>query len=725
MKVHYKMSFATASIILIFISIYGFVTINRELSQEQERFLGKIKKNNLIVKNTLEEALWNLNDQVIERNMEFFLEDSEITELILFDNFSSFKKSKNENPRDEYHIVQKFTLKRDEFKIGELEIVYSNEERRRQIDKRMYEIVQITLLIIITIFALNYYILKFLNSPIDKLLSAFKDVEKGNLAKRLDFKSKDEFNTIGTQFNRMVKTLEQDREILISKEAELKKAKNNAENYSEKLEKLNEELEEIIGRRTKQLKIEKQRAESANKAKDKFLANISHEMRTPLTPIIGFSKGLLKKLNDDASKSKLEIIRNSGERLLSLTNELLKFSKIEKYEITLEYEQFNIKNFFNNLHHEKLNSFKEKGLNFDIFIDDDIPETTLSDKMKLYEIFTNLLENALKYTKEGFVMIELSNNKDYLIIDLYDSGIGIPQEKLSVIFDAFEQVDNKKEGIGLGLNIVKRFIEALNGKIKIESSVDNGSHFNIQIPLLEKDMKIINTQNVFKKWTYDLGEKRYILTLKALLKLPIRIEDISINLENRDMELLSKSLHSLIGVSGNYHFTEVYNYAKKMYSLLESKNSENEILALLRDMKNIVYSLPFKQIFFELIQNSKFKILIAEDIKENQELIKDILEFSSLEFNCVSDGLEALNEIKKNKYDVILMDIQMPELSGDEVLKKIKTDNIDLKTPIIALTAQALSNDRYRYLELGFDDYISKPIDELLLYSKLGEVFRL
>jgi two-component system sensor histidine kinase BarA len=692
--------------------------LKTELNDEKNRFSKKIEKNNIIIKNTLEESMWMLNEEIIRKNIDFFLEDSEIIRIKVYDNFIHIDVGDDKNFINK--IKQKFVLKKENIVIGNLEIIYSNDARLNEIQEKTKFIYRFMYFLIILIFFINYAILKYINKPINDLLYGLKEVEKGNLDIAINVKSNDEYKIIANRFNKMVRTLKLDRKNILTKEKQLKIAKNEAIAYSEELKKLNEELENIIVKRTEQLEKERKKAVEANSAKDRFLANISHEMRTPLTPIIGFTKNLITNIKDAEVVKKLKIIKEAGEKLLNLTDELLKFVKLDKYEINIEKEEINLREFFNNIYEFTKNRAEVKNLKYEINLDENLPEIIYFDNMKLYEIVINIIQNAIKYTDKGFVLVEIAYENNSLIFDVYDSGIGIPKEKLEHIFEAFEQVNIQSEGIGLGLNIVKRFVKSLNGKINIDSFVGKGTHLNIVLPI-EKNENIIKNSLMKKIDSIEQVEKK-ILTLKALIKIPLRLEKLYEYIENGEIESFNKEIHSLKGVTGNYKFDELYEIVLKIEKI--NKNEINVLKEYLKRIKNIIATIDFKKILLELIKNREIKILIAEDLEENRELLKLLLDSKSFNVDYVNDGEEAYEKYSKNKYDLLLLDIQMPKLTGIEVVEKIRKNEIENKNKILALTAHGFIKNIKEYKRIGFDDFISKPIDEIILYSKIYEYIK-
>ncbi len=385
------------------------------------------------------------------------------------------------------------------------------------------------------------------------------------------------------------------------------------------------------------LKKSKNIAEEANRAKSDFLANMSHEIRTPMNAIIGFTELLFSKEEDSEKKSKLGMIKTSGENLLSLINDILDFSKIEAGKIDIENKIFSLRSSLDNLYSMYRRRADEKSLEYTIKIDKLVPEYVFGDEHRIIQILTNIIGNALKFTKNGNVVIDLIYENGIAVIKITDTGIGIPEEKLESIFSVFLQADSSTErefgGTGLGLAISRELAEFLGGSLSVMSTEGLGSVFVLKFPLPEVEVK---------------DEKCYI----------------------------SGDTFNTPGIDDNTR-----NY------------------------------------------NSKYRILIAEDNKINQALIKAMLNELGFECEITENGKFAIERLKSQQYDLFFLDIQMPVMDGLETIKYIREDNDLKKLYVIALTANALVGDAEKYIEAGCNDYISKPIDREVLKNKIAGIF--
>ena len=359
-------------------------------------------------------------------------------------------------------------------------------------------------------------------------------------------------------------------------------------------------------------------------SKSDFLATMSHEIRTPMNAILGFIQILINKEEDTEKLQKFNIINDSGKSLLRIINDILDFSKIDSKKLLIENIPFNIKETVE--HTQELFQVKAKddSIELELYIDEEIPTTIMGDQVRIDQILSNLISNAIKFSKQNStVKLNLLYLKESNAIrfEVIDNGVGIAQNKLHDIFNPFTQEDTsttrKYGGTGLGLSISKALCELMNGEIGVESTVDVGSTFYFTLPIIEFEHEIEN---------------------------------------NKEEELQTNQ------ITGD--------------------------------------------------------VLIVEDNKTNQLLLAMLLDEYEIEYTIANDGVEAVDKVKKQKFDLILMDENMPNMNGIEATKIIKGDNNTKDIPIVAVTANAIDGDKERFIKAGMDDYISKPID----INKLDEI---
>lgn len=574
--------------------------------------------------------------------------------------------------------------------------------------------------VLILFFILSNFVTKFTLIPIYNTLEKFeKTLSIAN--DKFMAELKEEFSKLEKCFYTVFSSVKIDILDILMKEGELKREKEKAENLSKELTQLNKNLEYMVEKRTEELSISKELAESANRAKNEFLAKISHEMRTPLTPIIGYSRLLLKEYSDSSIKDKLDIIHTSGVKLLNFTNELLDFSKIESGKVDLNFESFSVTELFQDIYHEHSALASSKKLNFKI----EFPKTDstiYSDKMKIYEIAKNIIHNAIKYTEKGFVLCEVKIENGYLYFDVYDSGIGISENNLNYIFESFGQINKQSSGAGLGLSITKKLVEILKGKIEVESKVLVGTTFKVTLPIEIFHKKNENFSAVLTKILNSNNQSIKSIILKSILRFPARLKELKDAYKKHNIEKIREINHLILGTYGNLNLTLIYDISKRIsLELKKDSVSLDKILYHIEELERMTHTLDYSELFnmYLTFKDKKISLLIAEDVEENRDFLKAILESSSIEVTCVENGLYALQKMKEKKFDLIFLDIHMPVMDGVQTILHIKANEELKEIPVVALTAQAIIGDKEKYLPYGFDGYITKPINESVLFSYL------
>ncbi len=518
-----------------------------------------------------------------------------------------------------------------------------------------------------------------------------------------------------------------------------------------------------LEQKNKELEKAKIAAEEGAKAKASFLATMSHEIRTPMNGIIGTTELLMNTKMNAEQRELLNIVRSSGDNLLVIINDILDFSKIESGKLKLQDQNFSLRHCVENILDLFGKLAREKGLDLLYYMEPGVPEWICCDQTRLTQILSNLVNNAIKFTSKGQIYLNIkrqsdtqshSNQKVQLYFSVKDSGIGIPEDQVSKLFQAFEQVDSSStrryNGTGLGLAICSRLCELMNGRIWVDSTLGKGSDFQFTIivqqgvaevqfkPSIRERVDILSGKEVLivddneinlhilGSQTHQFGliptlssDPKEALQIAKKKSFDLFILDYMMPLMNG--RLLAKkirqiSAHPILVLSSAMWSPEPHDrayidrYANKP---IRQSSLQQAIMQLL--VKQTGSFSPVNHLTpAHAIQKAKsaahLRILVAEDYEMNQKIIKRLFEKLGCQITIAEDGIEAVAMVQQTQYDLVFMDIQMPKMDGLEATQKIRTLNLSTQPIIIALTANALEEDQKRCLEQGMNDYLTKPI---------------
>ena len=618
--------------------------------------------------------------------------------------------------------------------LGWVHLYISRQQLLETTEQIILDSITFFVLFLIMAVALTIVISRRITRPIFRLMEHLEDVEKGQLGKTIDPVEGNEIGAVQQGFNRMTHALLANRRHLNQR-------------IQQATQQLNESITDLETR-NRELGFARDEAQNANRSKSEFLANMSHEIRTPINGIRGFIGLLGQSELNDTQRRYVDIVLKSTSDLTNIVNEILEFSKLESGKLHIVDEPFDLYEVIEQTRDILFINALTKNIDLNLIIFSDVPRRVIGDKLRLKQILLNLMGNAIKFTDHGGVIIkvllqdEIDDRVD-VAIRVEDSGIGISKRDQQNLFQAFSQAENADDrriaGTGLGLAISKNLATLMGGDISMHSVLGKGSAFTLDLPFRVAEVGdaetvesalnafIVAADETCLMETRTLFDRAGVATEGSLVENDTDLQNVASDVRRNlpqldllviDLRHLQIDLHDFVDdemrsglrviAMGYDHdiqpdrvygleFVSIVNTSHVLRQLLE-QNREND-----GDRQTGLDDDPISG-----IKN----VLLVDDNEVNLKLASELIQLWGHRVTEADHGARAFELYCQQHFDLIILDIQMPDIDGATLLQMMREKNPDDTTPVVALTANILNDEADRLLQLGFDYYLSKPIDE-------------
>jgi len=746
--IRYQILLITLIPVLLTGSFFTYKHINNSIAHQSEILHSSGRTIARQIANRVKPHLVNGNQKQIQALLNRTIEVEDILQVSVYGKdggriaeaaATTFDSSK----RNDYHYSRQAILFRDIDQAHEsggpgwVNLSISRLPLQQKLTRVIVESIVFFIVALIVTVILTSFISRRITHPIFRLIEQLRQVEQGQLGKAIEPTESNEIGALQNGFNRMTGALLANRRHLNRR-------------IQQATKQLNEAITDLEAK-NRELGFARDLAEDANQTKSEFLANMSHEIRTPINGIKGFI-GLLSQSDlDPGQKHYVDIITKSTSDLTGIVDEILDFSKMESGKLNIVDETFDLYEVIEQTRDILFINALAKDIDLNLILFSDTPQWVVGDKLRLKQILLNLLGNAIKFTDQGKVVIrvsldDLDDERASILMSVEDSGIGISELDQQSLFQAFGQVGSSDTrhftGTGLGLVISKNLAGLMGGSINLHSTLGEGSRFDLKLPfklsteqgknpendlaaagvliLAARQTNLMEIRTLFDR-AGAITEGELVDTtegieplLHAIQRNIAFIDLLVFDLRHFDIDLaqlLSRAsfgttriiaMHydpafQLPAVTGEVEFVSIINTSRSIAQIIDCGTAIDEV------QKDVVESTSI---------HSK-KVLLVDDNQVNLKLASELIRLWGHEVHEAEHGDGALEMYRRDRFDLVILDIQMPDIDGVSLLHMMREIDPGDKTPMVALTANVLNNEADRLLELGFDYFLGKPIDEI------------